>query len=371
MSTAPSAPAPNLTEAEQSIYDQSTSPLLDLSLVHQRAIPGIWNQVKFSTFPANWLVIGHAPGLAGRSKMMLQGEGPGGLRNAVALLRDDEVQYAGFRVSVSLRADGDSDGRGDGNVGDGHGAPPPNDVFVMLSWCGRHTTAQQRERLPEENEFMMQYFHGKDIDIALEGFSADDDDERDEKEGNETKGKPTSSLSSSSSQSVGRVGRIVDHLKSRIMDIVTHRADSSEQARNLRFDFANTGAVGMCTHYDYVEHGTSKEDEDASMTQDALQYYAAIRFWRILASLLGNPRKLEKDDSTSSAASGLRRSTGEAEPPPYDNILTLSFEDRAVFHIYHTVPLSPRFPLPPASRLPVCPFPPPRRLPLAVPNVAP
>ena len=54
------------------------------------------------------------------------------------------------------------------------------------------------------------------------------------------------------------------------MDIVTHRADSSEQARNLRFDFANTGAVGMCTHYDYVEHGTSKEDEDASMTQDAL-----------------------------------------------------------------------------------------------------
>jgi hypothetical protein len=69
--------APRLSAPEQIVYDQSTSPLLDLSLVHQRAIPGIWNQVKFSTFPCNWLVIGHTPGLPGlegRSKMMLQGE---------------------------------------------------------------------------------------------------------------------------------------------------------------------------------------------------------------------------------------------------------------------------------------------------------
>ena len=58
------------------------------------------------------------------------------------------------------------------------------------------------------------------------------------------------------------------------MDIVAHHADSSEQARNLRFDFANTGAVGVCTHYDYIEPGTSKEEEEASMTQDAIISHA-------------------------------------------------------------------------------------------------
>ena len=47
----------------------------------------------------------------------------------------------------------------------------------------------------------------------------------------------------------------------------------------------------MCTHYDYVEHGTSKEDEDASMTQDALQYLCCNP---ILADFGLSPWKSEK-----------------------------------------------------------------------------
>ena len=138
-SAEPEGAAPGLTAAEQDIYDSSTSPLLDLSLVHQRAIPGIWNQVKFPTFPANWLVIGHKPGgvLNGRKQMVLQGEGPGGLKNAAALLRDDEIQYAGFRVSVSLK----SDDAGSQQLGPAD-APPPDDVFVVV-WAPHNRTAEE------------------------------------------------------------------------------------------------------------------------------------------------------------------------------------------------------------------------------------
>ena len=240
----------NLTPEEQKIYDDATRPLLDLSLVHQRVIPGIWNQVKFETFPANWCVIGHKPGLQ-RNKMMLQGEGPGGLRNVVQHLRDDEIQYAGFRVSVALQTENDGLETG----GSANKVPPTKDLFVALKWTGRHTTPQQRENLSQEHDFMMQYFQGKDFDISVDNFSPKDSE-------SETKGK--------SLQGSSRVDMIEAHVKTRIMDIAVCRADSAEQARNMRFDFANASAVGMCTHYDVVEVGASKEDEDAAMTHDAL-----------------------------------------------------------------------------------------------------
>ena len=70
--------------------------------------------------------------------MVLQGEG-NDLKNAAALLRDDEIQYAGFESpsrsnqTMPVRS---SSGR--------RMRPPPDDVFVVVSWCGRHTAEQRR-----------------------------------------------------------------------------------------------------------------------------------------------------------------------------------------------------------------------------------
>ena len=224
-----------LSPEEQKLYDDNTKPILDLSLVHQKAIPGLWNQVRFNTFPCNWMVIGHLPGDA-RDKMVLQGEGPGGVKDAARYLRDDEVQYAGFRVSITLNAEIIQD-----DVFDA-----PEDIFVLLRWVGKHTTAQQRANVDEEMDFMKTYFHSHHIDIALLDHEVN-----------------TSDITE-------RVTSLTSHLKQFVMSHVVTKADSSTQARACQFDFDNASHVSMCTHYDTLESFETAEGQNSAMTHDAL-----------------------------------------------------------------------------------------------------
>ena len=223
-----------LTEAEQSVFVACTQPLLDLSLVHQKAIPGIWNQVRFTTFPCNWLVIGHLPGDM-RDKMVLQGEGPGGVEEAVRHLRDDEVQYAGFRVTITMDASIMSD------------VDEPEDVFVLVRWVGKHTSPQQRSNVQKEMDFMTMYFH--DHTLALEMMDHD--------------------VVLTANQVVDRVQSLTAHVKQLVMRQVQQRTPVS-QAQALQFDFANATHVSECTHYDTVEPYETADKSNAAMTHDAL-----------------------------------------------------------------------------------------------------
>ena len=222
-----------LTDEEQLAYDKSTTPVLDLSLVCQKAIPGVWNQIHFTTFPCNWMVIGHLPGDA-RDKMVLQGEGPGGVQDAVRHLKDDEIQYAGFRVTVTL----DSTSM--------HDFDEPDDVFVLVRWIGRHTTTQQRSNIEEEMAFMREYFHDHHVDVELV----------DHEDGEEVTNREE------------RTAWLTSHVKKIVQ---SHVASVSEEHRQLlRFDFANTSHTSVCTHYDFNEPFETEENSNAAMTHDAL-----------------------------------------------------------------------------------------------------
>ena len=224
---------------DEEVFNEATRPLLDLSLVHQKAIPGFWNQIRFTTFPVNWLVVGHLP--SDRRKMVIQGEGPGGLRDAVRKLRDDEIQYAGFRVSVDGKEEGSDDSADDVDDLEGEDAHAL-DVFVLLRWVGKHTTAQQRSRLEDEMAFMKEYFYDHHIDIYTADFEvpAGGDEEQ-------------------------RIAALEQHFKAQIMQRATARNSEA-----LRFDFGNESAVGVCTHYDVLEEGETEEQVNSALTHDAL-----------------------------------------------------------------------------------------------------
>ena len=66
---------------------------------------GMNMKTKRKTIPTKkeLLVIGHLPGDV-RTKMVLQGEGPGGVKDVARHLNDDEIQYAGFRVTITIDA---------------------------------------------------------------------------------------------------------------------------------------------------------------------------------------------------------------------------------------------------------------------------
>ena len=225
--------APQLTPEEQAIYDHNLKPTLDLSLVHQKAIPGIWNQCRFSTFPCNWLVIGHLPGDV-RTKMVLQGEGPGGVKDVARHLNDDEIQYAGFRVTITI----------DATIM--QVINEPKDVFVIVKWIGKHTTTQQRANIDQEMLFMKSYFHNHQIDIPLVDFEV------------------------GTSDGTERIAVLTSHLKQIIMSQIGKKADSATQARALQFDFENANHVSVCTHYDTLEPNETQAAANAAMTHDAL-----------------------------------------------------------------------------------------------------
>ena len=221
-----------LTPEEQSVYALATKPVLDLSLVHQKAIPGVWNQVRFATFPCNWLVIGHLPDDMNK-KMVLQGEGPGGVENVVRHFKDDEIQYAGFRVTISIEASVRND------------MDEPNDVFVLIRWVGKHTPVQQRTNVQKEMDFMKLYFHNHALDIEL--FDHED-----------------------TATTVDRVASLTAHIKQIVMQHVVGTMPATLDSSALQFDFTNASHVSVCTHYDTVEPFETKDASNAAMTHDAL-----------------------------------------------------------------------------------------------------
>jgi hypothetical protein len=73
----------------------------DFSSVHRSMIPGIWNRVRFDTFPENYVVLSFNADEEGpvQRKVVIEKEGPGGLRQVVAALDNTKCQFCGFRLT--------------------------------------------------------------------------------------------------------------------------------------------------------------------------------------------------------------------------------------------------------------------------------
>lgn len=171
---------------------------LDLSFVHQAAIPGIWHQVLLDTWPCNHAVLGFVEPAA-ENRIWLQGSGPEGLSGVIPLLRENEVQFAGFRVTA---------------VTESRRYPR----FVLLHWVGAECPKIRRLRVAEELSFMRGYF----IDAVCVPL-----------------------LASDLPQYGDRRVFVERKVKAELW-----RVDALLQEAS--FDFDNEGAVAEITHYDQV-----------------------------------------------------------------------------------------------------------------------
>ena len=194
--------------------EASTERVLELKLVHQRAIPSLWNQIKLETFPCNWLVLGFVEGST--TDLQVLGEGPGGLLDAVTYIRSDQVQYLGFRVSRS-------------------GASKP--ALVLLRWVGNHTSSLQCKHLDADIEFLKGYFQDATNVICVHQED---------------------------------LAHGCDELENDLVEFVAEVLQTcgiEDGSGDGALDFRNSSAVHECTHYNTKEPGF--EDSDG-MDTDAL-----------------------------------------------------------------------------------------------------
>ncbi len=213
---------------------------LDLSLVHQKAFPSFWNQVKFDTFPCNYFVIGFVSGSI--EKLYVQGDGGGGLLNVIPLLRSDQVQYCGFRISRSrLNSETDSE-----NI------VSLKPYFILLRWIGQHTSPLQVKDLDKDLEFIKGYFQNATITITINE--------------NEFHHSEQSSRKDSIMEKVLSIVKNFNVNNINDSEAISKIGDGKcEEELDVQYDFMNKNCVTVCTHYDYDEEG-----DEASMSHDAL-----------------------------------------------------------------------------------------------------
>lgn len=122
-------------------------PPLNLDRVFQRALPGVWTQVKLDTFPTNYVVLGIVDPPAGATRALdVVASGPGGADEVASQLQLGKTQFAGFRVTAGAR-----------------GATP---LFVFVRWLGSRDE-ERRPTATAELEFMKSYFHGVHAVVTL------------------------------------------------------------------------------------------------------------------------------------------------------------------------------------------------------------
>ena len=181
----------------------------DLSPVHAQLIPGAWSRVCLETFSENWFVIGARAG--SKSQLEIQAYGSGGLGNALRYLRQDEVQYAGLRVT-GLNTDA---------------VPATTPYFVAIVWLGAEAGDELRTRVPFQQPAVMEYFQGAAAvaEVDGEGF-----------EGQLGSGALEAALKDQLAASLGHDGAL---------------------------DFANLGQAEETTHYDALRQDDEAAAEEA------------------------------------------------------------------------------------------------------------
>lgn len=130
-------------------------PPVNLDLVLQQALPGVWTQVKLDSFPTNFLVLGPVPGGASTDTapvLDVYAKGAGGLDEAAAYLQRDQVQFVGFRVTAGQA-----------------GAMP---LFVCVRWIGPAAPSTPAAKAEAEFAFMQAYFYGIHAAVTLRGDAA-------------------------------------------------------------------------------------------------------------------------------------------------------------------------------------------------------
>ena len=229
-------------DEEQDERFRDTIAHLDLSLVHQKAFPSFWNQVKFDTFPCNYFVIGFVTGSV--EKLHVQGDGGGGLLNIIPLLNSDQVQYCGFRISRNRRSNDDD------NDSDVVSLKP---YFILLRWIGQQTSPLQVQNLEKDLEFVKGYFHNATIIITINE--------------SEFNSGSNNNISSREDHIMEKVLAIVKtyNVNNDMDDLTSSKYDDDEEELDVEYDFMNKNCVTVCTHYDYEDEG-----DQASMTNDAL-----------------------------------------------------------------------------------------------------
>ena len=225
---------------------------LDLSLVHQKAFPSFWNQVKYDTFPCNFFVLGFVSGST--TNLHVQGDGGGGILDVIPLLRSDQVQYCGFRISRNRRQSLEEGNETEGSKSNANLALKP--YFVLLRWIGRHTSALQVQNLEKDLDFLKGYFHNATLTITVHESEVED------LENDSTLRKDIilkKVLAVAKEFNLTSCGGCKNDSTAVEVDEV-----------DIEYDFMNKDCVTVCTHYDYDDEG-----DQASMSNDAL--YNAMR----------------------------------------------------------------------------------------------
>ena len=199
---------------------------LNFDFVHQHSIPGVWNKIKLSTFPENFVVLGFVPSDSRQERLFVQGiGGPKGLGDALRMFQSNEVQFCCFRVTVMIsnatRADGDDVT---------HAGTSPR--FVLMRWIGINCTPKQRQALENDLASVRDYFHGVDVIVPVTDLPENEDgDEKPE---------------------------ITEKRRRMRLEKMTEEAlyASEPELRDSAIDFTNRFDVHDCTHYD--------DDQDAA-----------------------------------------------------------------------------------------------------------
>merc|ERR1712216_504996 len=145
------------------------------------------------------------------------GGGGNGAERISQLLKPDEIQYAGFRVTIAS-ADASS--------------ASALHKHVYMQWVGPNVSESQVNRVPQDDAFMRQFFSETDacFSIVAKEFEGEAD--------------------------------IAEFIKKESMSLLRPRLPTGTR---WGFDFGNADSVEVCTHYDYYDEGDEK-----ALSHDAL-----------------------------------------------------------------------------------------------------
>ena len=208
---------------------------INLDLVHQHSIPSVWNKVKLDTFPENFVVLGYVPGDSRREMLFVQGiGGPVGLSDGLRMFQIDEVQYCGFRVTVTFPSSEGAASSADEDTGVAQATPR----FVLLRWIGRRCSEVQRENLESDFRFMQSYFKG--VHAVVHAADVVENENYDE-----------DPMLTEQRRRITLERMAVEAL-----------CAAEPRLRTARIDFSNRGDVEECTHYDdFGESSDAKQQQ--------------------------------------------------------------------------------------------------------------
>lgn len=250
-------------------FDMSLIP--DLSHIHRSMIPGVWNRVRMSTFPENWLVIGFEEGSS--TMALLESYGQGGLGNVIRHLQPDAVQFCGFRVSVA-GAVALPEPEPEPQTGVRESFPETDWIvpgnqhvtgkYVFMCWVGEECTAEKRRQASAQLMFFRDFFHNSNVELVVApppGVALNGHELHALIAAQLTEGLKAEKLKLSAADA----GLPLPRQK--------QQQPAEDEEDEIAIDFTNRDAPTVCTHYDWADAGDAAA-ENMDTSEAALQVRA-------------------------------------------------------------------------------------------------